>query len=378
MATALDDAGLPAQANGKHFYESCKPEDPYTYRHRNSNGTCEDARSGDIKIANAELPYDPIVGRSPLMVRLRSLIERIAPTHNPVLITGATGTGKELVARAIHRQSTRHGRPFIDINCSAIPDALFESELFGFQRGSFTNAVDTRRGLLEEASGGTLFLDEVDSLSLSGQAKLLRVIQESCVRRVGGRENISINIRIISATSRDLRQAVIDGSFRSDLLFRLRVMPLYVPDLHERGAEDLRTLIQHFLLKYRTRPNTPPRKFTSAANDVLARHRWFGNVRELENAIAYAIAVSVDEELGIGDLPPEVLEAVDVQLVLPERRAREILSLAEIERRHILYVLDSFEGNQSKTASALGIDLRTLSRKLKQYRTTPETSSANT
>ena len=376
-ATARDGACLPALSNGRRFYEGRKAEDLYAVKHRNSGGARHNGSANDIDADAAKPLHDSLIGQSPSMLRLRSLIERIAPTHNSVLIKGATGTGKELVAHAIHRQSPRHRQPFIDINCSAIPDALFESELFGFQRGSFTNAVETRRGLLEEASGGILFLDEIDSLSLAGQAKLLRVLQESYVRRVGGRENIPINVRIISATSRDLQQAVSEGSFRGDLLFRLSVMPLYVPGLLERGEADLRTLIDHFLLKNEARYSMAPRRFSSEAGDALARHPWPGNVRELENAIAYALAVGVDEELGIGDLPPGVLEAIDVQPVTPKQCTRRLLSLADTERRYILFVLESFDGNQSKTANALDIDLRTLSRKLKQYRAMPEAFCAD-
>jgi len=305
------------------------------------------------------------------MTRLHALIERVAPTHSSVLITGATGTGKEIVARAIHRQSPRQHGPFVDINCSAIPDTLFEAELFGHQRGSFTGAVETRRGLFEEATGGSLFLDEVDALSLPCQAKLLRVLQENYVRRIGGRENIPVNVRVISATSRDLQRAVAEGSFRSDLLFRLRVMPLYVPQLRERGEGDLRMLVEHFLLRHAERYGVPPRWFSTEALAALVAHHWPGNVRELENAVAYALTVGIDEELGIRDLPPEVLEEVNAQPDVLEEYLRQHLSLAEIEYRYILAVLHSLGGNHTKTATTLGIDLRTLNRKLKTYKTAP-------
>lgn len=326
-------------------------------------------------IATDTNPFDtPLIGRSPQMLRLFSLIERIAPTDSSTLIMGATGTGKELVARTIHQQSLRCHAPFIDINCSAIPDTLFEAELFGHQRGSFTGAHETRRGLFEEADGGTLFLDEVDALSLSCQAKLLRVLQERCVRRVGGRQNIPLNVRVISASSRDLQHVVAENTFRLDLFFRLRVIPLYVPGLHERGAEDIHLLIEHFLLKHSKPPNLRPRRFSSECYNVLAAYSWPGNVRELENAVQYALIIGTEEELTLEDLPPRMLDAVAAERALCDqvldKCKHERLPLAEAERLYILFILDSFGGNQVKAAASLGIDARTLRRKLKLYKTT--------
>jgi len=313
-----------------------------------------------------------LIGRSPQMLHLFSLIERIAPTDNSTLIMGATGTGKELVARAIHQQSSRSHAPFIDINCSAIPDTLFEAELFGHQRGSFTGAHETRRGLFEEATGGTLFLDEVDALSLSSQAKLLRVLQERCLRRVGGRENIPFNVRVISACGRDLQQAVAANTFRLDLFFRLRVMPLYVPALHERGAEDIHLLIKHFLRKHAKPPCLRPRRFSKECYDLLAAYSWPGNVRELENAVQYALIIGMEEELTLKDLPPKMLGAVVAESALCDQVLdmcrREKMPLAEAERLYIIFILDSFGGNQVKAAATLGIDARTLRRKLKLYK----------
>lgn len=312
--------------------------------------------------------YDmPLIGRSPSMLRLFSLIERIAPTDSSTLIIGATGTGKELVAHALHQRSPRRDAPFVDINCSAIPDTLLESELFGHQRGSFTGAHETRRGLFEEANGGTIFLDEVHSLSMSSQAKLLRALQERFLRRVGGRENIPFNARIIAAANTDLKEAVADGTFRSDLLFRLRVMPLHVPELHERGEEDTLLLVEHFLQKHAARYGLMPRHFASNASDALRDYQWPGNVRELENAVEYALAIGVDDELNLGDLPPEVTKgAAEGYDVIREHTACQV-PLAEIERRYILHMFDSFGENQVKAATALGINRRTLYRKLKEY-----------
>jgi DNA-binding NtrC family response regulator len=307
-----------------------------------------------------------VVGNSPVIKELLTMVERVARTNSSVLITGATGTGKELIARTIHARSTRRNAPFVDINCSAIPDTLIEAELFGHQRGTFTGAHETRRGLFEEASGGTLFLDEVDALNLAAQAKLLRVLQERRVRRVGGRENIPIDVRIISATNRDLNAAIADGAFRADLLFRLRVFPLHVAELHERG-DDIRLLVNHCLKRHSERNGTQLRRFSADAMRVLLSYRWPGNVRELENTIEYALAISMHEVMEIEALPPEIRNG---HSVLHSERVFDSfgnLPLAEVERRHILAVLKRCDGHQIKTATVLGIDRRTLYRKLQQY-----------
>jgi DNA-binding NtrC family response regulator len=309
----------------------------------------------------------PLIGCSPLMKRLFTVLARVAPGDSSVFITGATGTGKELVARAIHAQSPRRKAPFVDINCSAIPESLLEAELFGHQRGTFTGAHETRRGLIETASGGTLFLDEVDALPLPAQAKLLRVLQERTLRRVGGRENISVDVRVISATNRDPHRAVAEGTFRADLLFRLRVVPLRVPELRERGEEDIRLLVEHFLRHRAHRCGERPRAFSAAALRALTAYGWPGNVRELENAVEYALAIGGADQLGLDDLPPEILQrdADDCDMLAECVRHGE--TLAELERRYILSVLERCGGHQLKTAALLGIDRRTLYRKLREY-----------
>jgi DNA-binding NtrC family response regulator len=342
-----------------------------------------DDGAGDAIRAAEQLPEDPsaetktyqrastasLVGRSPRMQQLFSLMERIAATDSSVLITGSTGTGKELVARAIHSWSRRAAAPFIDINCSAIPDTLIEAELFGHQRGTFTDAHETRRGLFEEATGGTIFLDEVDALSLPAQAKLLRVLQERQLRRVGGRINIPINVRVIAATNRDIKRAVAEGAFRSDLFFRLSVIPLHVPELRERGDADIKLLVNHFLCRAQ-RHDAKPRRFSAAAMRALLSYHWPGNVRELENAIEYAFVISDAEEIGVNDLPPDVLQEKPDSDALPHALKERWLCaapLAEIERLYILSVLERCEGNQVKAAAVLGIDRRTLYRKLRGY-----------
>src|SRR5580765_4082130 len=331
------------------------------------------AKSPDLEsfppISNAKAPT--LVGQSPVMRKLFSIIERVAPTDASVLITGATGTGKELAARSIHDQSPRRNNAFVDINCSAIPETLIEAELFGHQRGTFTGAHENRSGLFEKASGGTLFLDEVDALNLSAQAKLLRVLQERTVRRIGARANIAIDVRIISATNCDLAQAVAAGRFRPDLYYRLRVLPLHLPELCSRTG-DVKLLAEHFVRLKAERTGQPHRTFTAEAMRALTEYPWPGNVRELENTIEYALAIGLDDELDTGDLPPEILTATpqpsadDFRQVL-QAYMNDTVPLAEIEKRYILSVLQQFGGNQVRAAAALGIDRSKLYRRLRQY-----------
>src|SRR5687768_14632411 len=311
-----------------------------------------------------------LVGQSPAMRKLFSVIERVAPTEASVLITGATGTGKELAARAIHNLSPRCDAAFVDINCSAIPETLIEAELFGHQRGTFTGAHENRSGLFEKASGGTLFLDEVDALNLSAQAKLLRVLQERTVRRIGARANIAIDVRIISATNCDLGQAVAEGRFRPDLYYRLRVLPLQLPELCTR-AGDVDLLVDHFLQLKAQRMGQGARRFTPEAMRALREYPWPGNVRELENAVEYALAIGMDENLGMDDLPIEIANHIpadvdDFRSVL-QAYMNDTVPLAEIEKRYILSVLQQFGGNQVRAAAALGIDRSKLYRRLRQY-----------
>lgn len=334
---------------------------------QNNRGEGHNARNAvEYKIGSFA---ERLIGTAPCMSQLRRLIERIAPTDSSVLITGATGTGKELVARALHEQSARRGGPFVDVNCSAIPETLLEAELFGYQRGSFTGAHESRGGLFESASGGTLFLDEVDAFNLIAQAKLLRALQERQVRRIGGRENISLNVRIIAATSRDLRCAVATGEFRADLLFRLRVVPLFIPELRHRGPADLHRLIEFFLLSYAEQRNTLPASFSPEALDALLAYDWPGNVRELENVIEYVCTVAEEVEIGLDTLPAEIIADSGANRDMLNECTQRRMPLEEVERRYIRLILESCDGNRAKAAHVLGIDRRTLSRKLKQSRT---------
>jgi two-component system response regulator HydG len=308
--------------------------------------------------------FSNIVGRSKPMQQLFEVIKRIAARRDAsALIIGSTGTGKELVARAIHYNSDRRDAPFTPINCSAIPETLLESELFGHQKGSFTGAIDTRRGLLEEAQGGTVFLDEINTLSQNLQVKLLRVLQERVVRRVGGRENISIDIRLVSASNMDLEDAVKRGEFRQDLFYRLSVVPVRLPDLKDR-REDIPLLVHHFLQKFAQQHGEAPRRFSNEAMRILMTHTWPSNVRELENAVEHALTMGSGETLTPADLPMSV---TGPERDIVEEATLDNASLAEVERRYILRILEKMDGHQIKTAQTLGIDRRTLYRRLRQY-----------
>lgn len=308
--------------------------------------------------------FSNIVGRSKPMLQLFEVIRRISARRDAsALIIGSTGTGKELVARAIHYNSDRKDAPFMPINCSAIPETLLESELFGHQKGAFTGAHETRRGLIEEAQGGTVFLDEINTLSQNLQVKLLRVLQERIVRRVGGRENISIDIRLVSASNQDLEEAVKRGEFRQDLFYRLSVVPVRLPDLRDR-REDIPLLVSHFLQKFAQQHGEPGRRFSSEAMRLLMTHTWPGNVRELENAIEHALTMGSEDILGVQDLPASIT-APERDIV--EEALIDNVPLSEVERRYILRILEKMGGHQIKTSQILGIDRRTLYRRLRQY-----------
>jgi PAS domain S-box-containing protein len=361
------------RASGETAIHSCQLAAAVNYR------ATEPAPAANAKVAS-QTAVDPrtrpeqsvsaiLVGRSPIMKKLFATIERVAPSDSSILITGATGTGKELVAQAIHEKSQRAHGPFVDVNCSAIPETLIEVELFGHQRGTFTGAHENRAGLFEAASGGTIFLDEVDALPLAAQAKLLRVLQDKRVRRVGGRSNIAVDVRIISATNCDLSEAISEGRFRADLFYRLRVFPIHAPELRDR-QDDVELLIDYFLDRHANQQGVT-RRFSSEAMTALLQYSWPGNVRELESAVAYALAIGLREEIGIEDLPPEFSRLTpqtspDLKQVLEGHRNDGAL-LADVEKHYILSVLQQFDGNQVRAAAALGIDRSKLYRRLKQY-----------
>ncbi len=307
---------------------------------------------------DARYGVETLVGQSPAMVAIYKLIARVAALDTTVLVHGETGTGKELVARAIHQASPRAARPLVVVDCTALPEALFESELFGHERGAFTGATGSRRGLLETADGSTCFLDEIGELPRALQAKLLRVLQERVIRRVGGNEPISVDVRIIAATNRDLRKLVEDGAVREDLFYRLNVAPIVVPPLRERPG-DIPLLAQHFLEKYARAAGRPATGFARETLGALARHSWPGNVRELEHAVERAVALSSTPLILPDDLPTAVRGPGEAAgPVVPPAR----LTLEELKHWYVARVLDDVGGNKMRAAEQLGIDRRTLYR----------------
>ncbi len=305
--------------------------------------------------------FDRMVGQSPAMQRVFQIVERVAPTTATVLICGRTGTGKELIARALHYNSKRAGKAFVDINCGALPEQLVASELFGHQKGAFTGATDTKKGLLELADGGTLFLDEVQALKPDVQTLLLRTLQERTVRRVGGRENIEVDVRIVAATNRDLADAVRRGEFREDLYYRINVVNIVLPELRER-REDIPLLVDHFLAQKQT--GDTPCRFDSEAMRTLVNYSWPGNVRELQNAVECALAIGTAPILRLDDLPAQISGLTRVAGA--ERSGPRTLD--DVERVHILRVLEELGNNHTRAAEILGIDRRTLYRKLDKYK----------
>ncbi len=309
---------------------------------------------------------DEIVGQHPSMQQLHRLVAQVARTTATVLVTGESGTGKELVARAIHRQGPRRDKPFVAVNPAAIPETLIESEIFGHEKGAFTGAHQRKLGRFELAQGGTLFLDEIGTLRAELQAKLLRVLQEREIERVGGTRSIKIDVRVIAATNADLKDAVRRGVFREDLYYRLNVVPVEVPPLRER-AEDVPLLVGHFIRRYARAFNKGIDRLSPEALAALQEYRWPGNVRELQNVIERSVVLSEGPVIQLNDLPLDVL--------LPEhrRKVREADRLPlksateDFERQIVLRVLERVKGNQSEAARILGLHRNSLKRMLERW-----------
>ena len=298
-----------------------------------------------------------IVGDSPPIRALRELVARVADAPVPILIQGETGTGKGLVARALHGESHRAGGPFVAVNCAAIPEGLLESELFGYVRGAFTGAAHDRPGLVAEASGGTLFLDEIGEMPLALQAKLLHVIEAQTVRPVGGTREVKVDARIVAATNRNLPVAVREGKFREDLLYRLDVVAIGLPALRDR-REDLPQLAAHLIAELRGRyPSSPVERLGAEALAVMARHAWPGNVRELAHVLERLILLGRTPEIGADDLPPAVRDPAAAD---PLEFRGEILPIRELQRRYAAWALTQTGGHRARAAEALGIDVKTL------------------
>lgn len=319
------------------------------------------------QIVKEKYRFENIIGTSIKMQEIYNLIAKVADTDSTILIQGESGTGKELVARALHFNSTRQHQPFVAINCSALPENLLESELFGHKKGSFTGAVQDKIGLFEEAEQGTIFLDEVNSMAQPLQTKLLRVLQERQIRRVGDTKNIPINVRVLAATNESLGDKIKGGNFREDLYYRLAVIPIEMPALRER-PDDIPLLVSHFLQKNAAQTGTESKKIDPKAIDMLALYRWPGNVRELENAIERACALCDDGLIRTTDLPPQVIRHASAPPTehtgtLPVGQTLDEY-IRDQERRYIEETI-KFNGNsREKAAKMLGISMATLYRKL--------------
>ena len=310
--------------------------------------------------------FDNIIGSSPAIKGIIDVVKQIAPQEINVLVTGDSGTGKELIAKAIHNNSQRRDGKFVAINCSAMPELLLESELFGHVKGAFTSATANKKGLFEEANGGTIFLDEVGDTSASLQAKLLRVLQEEEIRPVGSNETFRTNVRVIAATNKNLEQMVSRGRFREDLYYRLNVISLHVPPLGDR-REDIVPLAQHFLARYCEHFNKGPKRFSALACEKLIAHEWPGNVRELENTVKRAVALSISDTIDVDNL--FLMKPMPKREDKLESRvsAQDTASLQDMAREHIVRSLKENRWNYSITASKLGIGRTTLWRKVKKY-----------
>lgn len=320
-----------------------------------------------------QMTFDDMIGASGSMAEIFRMARRGAASNIPILVEGESGVGKEMIARAIQGCSERAGKPFIPVNCGAIPDNLIESILFGHEKGAFTGAVDRHIGKFQEAHGGTLFLDEIGELRSDMQVKLLRAIQEGEIDPIGSRQSIKVDIRLISATNRNLQQMIEDGTFREDLFYRLSVFPIQVPPLRER-AEDIPLLAEHFLVKFAATEGKPVRQLSPDALDLLMRYEWRGNVRQLENSIFRAVVLCEGDELTIADFP-QLAQSLGVATPVTAagnghgaglfNAGGDVRPLAEVEAEMIRMAIDKYDGQMSEVARRLGIGRSTLYRKVR-------------
>jgi DNA-binding NtrC family response regulator len=326
----------------------------------------------DLSLLRSELKetyrLEHMIGTVPAMMQVRELIREAAPRDATVLITGESGTGKELVARALHYSSPRLGKAFVDVNCAALSETLIESELFGHERGAFTSAISRRRGKFEQANGGSLFLDEIGDMPLPTQAKILRVLQERNFQRVGGEDKITVNVRVICATNRDLEEAVRNNTFRMDLFYRINLFVIEVPPLRERVG-DIAELARHFLAAGARSGKYSAQSISDSALAALCQHRWPGNVRELQNAMERAMMICHESEIQLSHLPPAVLngskpvsQAANYSSNITSQNLVE--AVEQFERHIILEALAKCDWNKSKAARDLGVTRRILSYKM--------------
>ena len=307
--------------------------------------------------------FEDLIGASPVMQKLYDQLGRVADTETSILITGESGTGKELVARSLHSRSRRREKPFVPVNCAALPDTLLESELFGHAKGAFTDARSDRKGLFAQAEGGTLFLDEIGEMPLTMQPKLLRALEESKVRPVGSDQEVPFDVRIVTATNRDLETAVEESRFREDLFFRINVIQLDMPPLRSRGT-DVLLLAGHFLALFAVRAGKEVEGLSDAVAEKLLNYSWPGNVRELRNVVERAVALTRYNKLAVEDLSEKIREYQSSQVFIGGDDPSELVPIEEVERRYIEHVLRAVDGNKTVAARILGLDRKTLYRKL--------------
>jgi len=311
--------------------------------------------------------FDELIGQSPPMRKLIDRLERVADTETSILITGETGTGKELVAQALHRRSRRHKGPFVAVNCAALPDTLLESELFGHKSGAFTDAKTERKGLFFQADGGTLFFDEIGDFPMALQPKLLRSLEERCVRPIGGTSEVAFDVRIIAATNRDIETAVEENRFREDLYYRINVIQIDLPPLRERGT-DILLLARHFVEQFSIRSDKQIAGISDTASEKLLNYSWPGNIRELRNTIERAVVLTRYEKISVDDLPEKIRDYKTSNFLVGSDNPSELIPVQEVERRYILHVLKTVGGNKTLAARVLGLDRKTLYRKLQFYK----------
>ncbi len=312
----------------------------------------------------AKTEFELVVGRGSAISRVLDVVRRVSPSESTILITGESGTGKELVAREIHRHSLRRNAPFVVVDCGALVETLFESELFGHVKGSFTGAHETKHGRFEVAEGGTIFFDEISNIGLNIQAKLLRAIQEREVSRIGSSKAIKVDVRILAATNEDLAQAVRMGKFREDLFYRLSVVPIQLPPLRER-KEDIPLLVDHFLQKYNKRTKKNISGVSSRVLKALKEYDWPGNIRELENTIERAVVLSQGDGIELEDL---MYHGISARVTGAGSISGKSQTLEDMEKEYIRAVLRAQNGNRTRTAEVLGIDRKTLWAKIRKYK----------
>jgi len=369
MITAYGTVEKAVQAIKKGAYDFLlKPITPETVEHvlKRVVEMIELRTENEILRKDLADRFQNMIGKTQIMKQVFDLIQSVAPARSTIMITGDSGTGKEMVARAIHYCSDRRDKPFIQLNCAAIPESLVESELFGYEKGAFTDAKKMRRGRFEMADGGTLLLDEISEMPLNLQSKLLRVLQERQFERIGSSDTISVDVRVIATSNRNLKDHIANGQFRDDLYFRLNVIPIHLPPLRER-AEDIPILVNHFMERYSVENKKHIDGISQQALKLLIKYHWPGNVRELENVIERAVVTSNSETLTDSDFPVDLavgeVGSVGEGLRIP-------MKLEEGSRYLILKTLEKFNGNKTRAAEALGVSARTIRNKLAEYQMT--------